>query len=818
MLMDIRKISRCWRGAPRGAVLPLSPRDLMMMTVSVLLMAGCSFCIVSAAAPDSDAGTYTVGDFVYEKHSTKDFAYIINYVGSGGAVEIPAKVTLSGTECTVLGIDDGAFNECRTVTSVIIPEGITFIGTEAFSGCNNLTKVIFPQTLINIGEMAFFGCSSLKSVTIPSSVTDIGTSAFWCCKSLEEVVYLGSADIPANAFRQCTSLSSVEISGNVGSILIYAFYCCTSLESIDFPDSLKSIDMRAFYGCGSLKSIGFGTGIESVSPLSFGMEDAVRPDGVPTKFCKEDGKTEIDLGSGAGELRGRDFEGSISKMTKVSEYTVTFYDQITYTDVRYNVGDRIAKPADPQMTGYTFQYWMDEKGNEFDFTDAAMPARDVLLTAYWKVNRLTVTYDTGTGTTFTDTCGYGGTIELRDGSDISNPGHTFKGWMTDGDVEIHAAGDEYIVTSDITFTAVWDTEFYTVTYITGAGGDITNRYAYNTAMTLLDGSSIPNPGHRLTGWTSGGTAYSPGAEYTVTADVSFTAVWEDICTVTFIAGAGADISQTFSPGNVITLPDGRDGSISKAGSILVGWKMDDDTGAYGLGTAYEVMSDAVFRAVWTDDSDAIVYLTDGGALVGDMYERSEDGIARIDAAVEKDGYAFLGWRFTDDENGIVYAPGLYVEVSGSMHMEPCLVADGTQLRTISYDYSGGAGEVVSQKAVAGMRISLPAERDVVREGHTFIGWEASGRALAGGMYTLGGTAVTDGWYTVTSEDVVLTAVWRSDSPEPEWWDDEDDGYCPIIAPDASTSGGSDDKTIVIIAAAVVAAALQALLLADLKRR
>jgi len=217
---------------------------LLTASLAALLAVGC-LCIVTAAAPDADAGTYAVGDFEFEKHPSKDLAYLIRYSGSGGDVTIPGKVVLSGAECTVISIEDNAFDGCRTVASVSIPEGITSIGTEAFSGC---------------GEMAFFGCSSLKSVIIPSSVTDIGSSAFAYCSSLEYVSHFGSAAVSESAFRECTSLSSVDISGNVESIRIYAFFCCSSLESIDFPDSLKSIEMRAFFGCTSLKSIGFGTG------------------------------------------------------------------------------------------------------------------------------------------------------------------------------------------------------------------------------------------------------------------------------------------------------------------------------------------------------------------------------------------------------------------------------------------------------------------------------------------------------------------------------------------------------------------------------
>ncbi len=64
----------------------------------------------------------------------------------------------------------GAFMNCTTVTSVTIPNSVTWIGSYAFKGCTLDQREHIPTTLRSIGEEAFSGCGSLTSVTIPGSI------------------------------------------------------------------------------------------------------------------------------------------------------------------------------------------------------------------------------------------------------------------------------------------------------------------------------------------------------------------------------------------------------------------------------------------------------------------------------------------------------------------------------------------------------------------------------------------------------------------------------------------------------------------------
>ncbi|MDR0683957.1 MAG: leucine-rich repeat domain-containing protein [Spirochaetaceae bacterium] len=97
---------------------------------------------------------------------------ITGYKGSGGNVAIPASI---GGKA-VVGIGNEAFSRSGLIlTSVVIPNSVTYIGGSAFSG-NRLSSVVIPDSVTGIGNYAFFG-NQLTSVVIGNNVS-IGNNAF----------------------------------------------------------------------------------------------------------------------------------------------------------------------------------------------------------------------------------------------------------------------------------------------------------------------------------------------------------------------------------------------------------------------------------------------------------------------------------------------------------------------------------------------------------------------------------------------------------------------------------------------------------------
>ena len=125
-------------------------------------------------------------------------------------------------------------NEYKDGYGIITFDGdVTSIGDWAFHNCKSLTSITIPDSVTSIEPCAFYGCTSLKSITIPNSVT-----------SFEE-----------GAFLMCTSLTSITIPDSVASIGMGAFEKCKSLTSITIPDSVTNIGGGAFYNCSGLLSI-----------------------------------------------------------------------------------------------------------------------------------------------------------------------------------------------------------------------------------------------------------------------------------------------------------------------------------------------------------------------------------------------------------------------------------------------------------------------------------------------------------------------------------------------------------------------------------
>jgi len=114
-------------------------------------------------------------------------------------------------------ISAGGFDNTG-VGEVYIPNSVTNIGTYAFSRNPGLTNIVLPDGLSVIGSAAFYR-TGLTSITIPNGVTEIGSYAFYE-SLLTSITIPDSVDIIKHgAFLHIPSLSSVTIPDNVPQMI-----------------------------------------------------------------------------------------------------------------------------------------------------------------------------------------------------------------------------------------------------------------------------------------------------------------------------------------------------------------------------------------------------------------------------------------------------------------------------------------------------------------------------------------------------------------------------------------------------------------------
>ena len=171
----------------------------------------------------------------------------------------------------VTSIGEDAFRERYTnLISVVIPEGVTSIGSSAFYNCYGLTNVVIPEGVTSIGSYAFYQCDGLTNIVIPEGVTSIDNAAFRNCGNLISVELPESlTSLENSAFQDCKNLISVNIPQNIKSLNGETFKGCKNLKTITLPERLTSISYNAFDGCSSLTSIVIPDNVTSISYEAF---------------------------------------------------------------------------------------------------------------------------------------------------------------------------------------------------------------------------------------------------------------------------------------------------------------------------------------------------------------------------------------------------------------------------------------------------------------------------------------------------------------------------------------------------------------------
>ena len=250
-------------------------RKLWTLLLALML----AVCVVPMMASATSDFEYRIDTYSYEEPA----CIITGYTGTAAEIVIPAEIE----GYPVKEIYSYTFKDCTSLTSVVISEGITTIGSSAFDGCTSLTSITIPESVTSIEHWAFWHCTSLTSITIPQRVTSIEDGLFAGCSSLTDInIPKGVTAIGGFAFSGCSSLTDIQIPEGVTAIGERAFWNCASLTSIVIPDGVTSIGSGAFEDCSSLTSITIPEGVTTIGSSAFygcsSLTSVTIPGGVTT--------------------------------------------------------------------------------------------------------------------------------------------------------------------------------------------------------------------------------------------------------------------------------------------------------------------------------------------------------------------------------------------------------------------------------------------------------------------------------------------------------------------------------------------------------
>ena len=250
------------------------------------------------------------------------------------------------------------------------------------------------------------------------------------------------------------------------------------------------------------------------------------------------------------------FYGSITNYydDPIIGLTVTYMNGETiYARQILPSGTLATRPDAPTTTpGYTFGGWNKVDGTAWNYASDKV-TDNITLYAKWTANTYTITFDTAGGSEIAPiTQDYGTNIAAP--ADPTREGYTFIGW----DKEIPTT----MPAENITVTAQWEINRYTITFDTAGGSEIAPiTQDYGTAIAAP--ADPTREGYTFIGWDREIPTTMPAENMTVTAQ------WEiNRYTITFDTAGGSEIAPiTQDYGTPITAP----ADPTREGYTFIGW-------------------------------------------------------------------------------------------------------------------------------------------------------------------------------------------------------------------------------------------------------
>jgi len=679
-------------------------------------------------------------------------------------VSIPDSVTTieQGTFCncvrladlaipnTVTSIGDEAFSCCSNLTSIAISSNVQSIGYCTFSRCRGLTNVTIRSGVTSIGRGAFEGCDGLTSLTVPDSVTWIGSGAFNGCSSLGAITlpFVGMAEghdkSPEALFGYVFGEGSFEGGMPIKQAYVtreYEYAYDSSYSVFYVPQSLESVTITratmlgsgAFYGCTNIVKLTLPGSITSVGKwaiLCSSLRTLIIDSDTSTAFreailnVSTDCTIKVPNGSTGWEV---DIPGMWNSWKIDYIIPIVQFDpnggSVSISEMETLAGSIAFEMPVPIKTGHSYTGWFSGTEGGEKIRQGMVLDGSIRAYAQWTQNVYSVAFDANGGT--------GGVTNLQNyGSEIVAPavsrdGYAFLGWSPEVDATVPA--------SNLTYTAQWEVNQYTVTFDANGGtGGWCDRMDYATAIIA---PTVTRTGYTFTGW-------SPSVAATVPAgDITYTAQWEvNQYTVTFDAngGIGEMAEARWAYETVTNVPPC---GFRRTGHSFAGWATNEaGVVLFDHGDSVSNLTSAAdgvvtLFAVWSVNSYTLTFDSDDGSAVAPITQNY--GTEVVPPAVPtRMGYKFLGW-----------AP----ELPETMPAEDrAFKAQWIAGCTVTLNANGGTLEEATNTVLVAKGKAVGALPVPTREGYSFTGW-----------YTKksGGTKITT--KTKVTKDVAYYAHWTA---------------------------------------------------------
>ena len=209
---------------------------------------------------------------------------------------------------------------------------------------------------------------------------------------------------------------------------------------------------------------------------------------------------------------------TLSAKWTVNTYTISFDSQggTAKTAVKVNYGSTVKKPTNPTKTGFSFDGWY--LGDTlYDFT--APVSASFVLSAHWSQITFIVTFNSAGGSSRVPAIVFHG-AQVTKPADPEREGYTFGGWLKG----TAAYNFTKAVTADLTLTAKWTVNVYSVSF-DSQGGTAKAAAKVNHGSTVKKPTNPTKTGFVFDGWYLGDSATPYDFTTPVTGAITLAARW-----------------------------------------------------------------------------------------------------------------------------------------------------------------------------------------------------------------------------------------------------------------------------------------------------